>query len=553
MKKIEEKKLKTAQEYGNVNATDGDLVEVNAGGSIIAAKRSTLTQLVGTRLEALFSGRWDKKLQRDGSGRIFLDVNPVCFRAIVDHLNEKAISSEDDLPSPPSVGDEDNYILRRQLELFDLCSPKMLDSAILGEHRNLVHGWLEEDGLDGEWNLLYRSSRDGLSAANFHSKCDNQGCTLTVIETTDGFVLGGYSNTPWTNDDGIYKAANKAFLFVLSGNDVTRPCKMTLKNANGGCAVYHESRYGPTFGSGFDLYVHGSDGHINLNLGHTYDSVLPGRLTTRTNGCYARLAIKELEVFEVAGEPSPVVIAPKASNEHLLQPIEPVTSFSKIVNEAINAKKESLMKAEAEILQLEESLDDEQKFIETIASGDPKDVVTLNVSGTIMATKRSTLCSAEESVLAQQFDDTKWTEQGCNASRVDEWTPHEVSDWVRNIPTLKEDVGSLLKESEITGSELLAMNMEGLKMIGVERAGTLCLMLKEIEKLEKASRDVVTLVEHSPYCFSKILDHLRLSQLNANGFGEEPALPRVCESQKSRFEKVVKYYFPGDTSKFVLG
>ncbi|KAL7553651.1 hypothetical protein ACHAWF_016997 [Thalassiosira exigua] len=102
MKKINDKKLKMAQDHGNIDASDDDLVKVNAGGKIIAAKRSTLTQLVGTRLEALFSGRGDKKLQRDGSGLIFLDVNPVCFQAIVDHLNEMTISSEEDPPSPPA-------------------------------------------------------------------------------------------------------------------------------------------------------------------------------------------------------------------------------------------------------------------------------------------------------------------------------------------------------------------------------------------------------------------------------------------------------------------
>ena len=34
---------------------------------------------------------------------------------------------------------------------------------------------------------------------------------------------------------------------------------------------------------------------------------------------------------------------------------------------------------------------------------------------------------------------------------------------------------------------------------------------------------------------------------------EVPAPPIVCESQRKRFEKVVKYYFPGDTSSFILG
>jgi hypothetical protein len=44
------------------DVADDDLLEVNAGGEIVVAKQSTLIQFTGTRLEALFRGRWDKKL-----------------------------------------------------------------------------------------------------------------------------------------------------------------------------------------------------------------------------------------------------------------------------------------------------------------------------------------------------------------------------------------------------------------------------------------------------------------------------------------------------------
>ncbi|KAL7542399.1 hypothetical protein ACHAWF_007171, partial [Thalassiosira exigua] len=501
MEKLNETRLRIAHEHGNVNASENDLVEINAGGKIIAAKRSTLTQQIGTRMEALFSGRWDKTLQRDSNGRIFLDVNPACFQAIVDYFNEMAISSEDDPPHPPVVCDEDTRILRSQLELLGLYAAKMPDSDIIGdiEEVKLLHDWMEVDGSDVELDLLYRSSRDGLSGANFHSKCDDRGCTLTVVETTDGFVLGGYSNAPWTSGNSGWKVADKAFLFVLSGNDVTHPRKMKLRDADH--AVFDHSGYGPTFGEGYDLFVDESN-CLNSFFGNSYESGPPGRLTTRTHGYYTRYAIREMEVFEVRHiSPSLMVPAVAVPSQHRIPKFEPAERFSQDINEAIDAKRESLLLAEAEMLQLEESLEDERNFISIFAGGDAKDVVTLNVSGTIMTTKRSTLCVAENSVLAQQFHDTKWTEQGCNASRIEEWTPDDVCDWARNISSLREDVGALLKESDITGCELLAMNMEGLKMIGVGRAGTLCLLLKEIEKLEKASRDVVTLVEHSPYCF----------------------------------------------------
>ena len=56
-------------------------------------------------------------------------------------------------------------------------------------HANQLHNWLKEDGSDGEFGLVYRSSRDSLSGVCFYSKCDNQGRTLTIIETTSVFSL----------------------------------------------------------------------------------------------------------------------------------------------------------------------------------------------------------------------------------------------------------------------------------------------------------------------------------------------------------------------------
>ncbi len=84
MSQLIAKKKKAAEANGNIDAGHEDLVEVNAGGKIVVAKRSTLTQKQWTKFEAIFSGRWNKKLLRDSHRRIFIDVNPDCFQAIVD-------------------------------------------------------------------------------------------------------------------------------------------------------------------------------------------------------------------------------------------------------------------------------------------------------------------------------------------------------------------------------------------------------------------------------------------------------------------------------------
>ena len=542
--KLDRKMQEIAQAHGNLDVADDDLIEINAGGKIIVAKRSTLTQIQGSRMAALFSGRWDKKVMRDGHGRIFLDVDPTCFQAIVDYLNEMTISSKDSPPSPPSVDDEHKIILNHQLELFGLVPECSLpDSIIIKDVGDYVmlNEWLEEDGQYGEFSLLYRGTQDGQTAKAFHSKCDEKGCTLTVIETTCGKVIGGYSNTAWSDTD-VCKVANKAFLFALSGDGISSPCKMKLKDSNEH-AIYCGKSCGPYFGNGHDMYVYGSN--VHLRPGFSYDQ---GPLP---NGDFT---IKEMEVFLVTKSSTPIRNSYSKSNpvQPATQAVEEVARFSADMNKAINAKQACLLQAESEMLQLEESFMDEQTFVDKFVTGDAKDVVVLNVSGTVMTTKRCTLCTVEDSVLAQQFNDSKWTEQGCDSPLVKEWTPDEVSTWAKSIHSLPDEVSVTLYENEITGEELLALCRDDLKAMGIERVGTLALLMKEIEKLNKASQDIVTLIEHSPYCIDKILNHLRLMQLHSIGLiDKKPTMPKV--RLKQRFEKVVKYYFPGNVAKIMLG
>lgn len=45
--------------------------------------------------------------------------------------------------------------------------------------------------------LLYRGSRDGFKAADFHKKCDNIPGTISFIESEHEFVFGGFTNATW--------------------------------------------------------------------------------------------------------------------------------------------------------------------------------------------------------------------------------------------------------------------------------------------------------------------------------------------------------------------
>jgi len=63
--------------------------------------------------------------------------------------------------------------------------------------------------------LIFNSSTDGYTASAWHSKCDNQGDTLTIVKTTNDEVFGGYTNIPWTSTDGNGKNNHASFVFDL--------------------------------------------------------------------------------------------------------------------------------------------------------------------------------------------------------------------------------------------------------------------------------------------------------------------------------------------------
>ena len=122
--------------------------------------------------------------------------------------------------------------------------------------------------------------------------------------------------------------------------------------------------------------------------------------------------------------------------------------------------------------------------------------------------------------------------------------------WVGSLKGVPKQVVDVFKDHNITGNELLALGASTgrLKSLGAMGAGTVFLLLDEIKKLKGVAR-----IEHSPYCFGKILDHLRAKHLASLGLAQAPAVPRVCDSQRDRFEKVVNYYFPGDCARSILG
>jgi hypothetical protein len=95
------------------------------------------------------------------------------------------------------------------------------------------------------WTLLYRGSRDGFRSSHFHEKCDNQQNILILIETTKGFIFGGFTLIAWESSAstiGKLDSSRKSFLFTLKNPRDSEPRKFMLLSGNN--AIYCNPSYG---------------------------------------------------------------------------------------------------------------------------------------------------------------------------------------------------------------------------------------------------------------------------------------------------------------------
>jgi len=132
----------------------------------------------------------------------------------------------------------------------------------------LLKKWISSGNVN--FKLIYRASRDGFQASNFHSKCDTYKCTLSIVNSNSGNkIFGGFvDGIDWTAS-GNYKSTAKAFLF-----SITDKMKYPIKSSTNMYATMANQSYGPTYGGGHDFMLCDNCNTVNSsysNFGHTYD------------------------------------------------------------------------------------------------------------------------------------------------------------------------------------------------------------------------------------------------------------------------------------------
>jgi hypothetical protein len=153
-----------------------------------------------------------------------------------------------------------------------------------------------EFSLKDKWTLLYRGTRDGFGANDFHSKCDGHKNTLTILKAHGtSFVFGGFTSINWNGSTG-FKSDLNAFLFSLTNRD-NKPCKMKQTNTNQ--SIYCHSGYGPIFGYNDFCIVHNANTTaINISsLGSAYQHPQPSLSTSFLAGS-SPFQLSEIEVYQ---------------------------------------------------------------------------------------------------------------------------------------------------------------------------------------------------------------------------------------------------------------
>ena len=173
----------------------------------------------------------------------------------------------------------------------------------------LHNAWLPNSGVA---ELLFSGTRDGMSASEFHARCDERGRTLTLVYTEWGgscSVFGGFADSSWASAEtpvasqAYQYIPTTTFLFSVVG--LCAPVQYLMPFTRHKQALYYHPECGPSFGTK-DLRIRfgGKDstcyvGDLDGEKGTFIDAVgLGPRNFIRTEGNHFRIC--DVEVFSVA-------------------------------------------------------------------------------------------------------------------------------------------------------------------------------------------------------------------------------------------------------------
>jgi hypothetical protein len=157
------------------------------------------------------------------------------------------------------------------------------------------------------YRLLYRGSRDGFDSVHFHANVDGHSNTVTIIETTKGFIFGGFMKCVWDSSNS-WKAddSQKSFLFTMKNPHSIPARKLSL--------TPNMKQYAMYCWTADPLIWFGNGGAIGISAGCTTNNQSHNTGFGHSNGSYendtglngptfftgeSNYTVKDLEIFEL--------------------------------------------------------------------------------------------------------------------------------------------------------------------------------------------------------------------------------------------------------------
>ena len=181
------------------------------------------------------------------------------------------------------------------------------------------HAQLERWLGQGKFDLSNVFTRDlDDTSVDFHAAADGRGPTFTLMQVTNdtgqSFLVGGFNPQSWSSTDGWHNTPRDPYRSAFIFN-MTEPAlyRQVLSNyvlpSQGERQTFNGIDYGPTFGTGHDLYVNASL-TAAFSWQVTYGDPLDSGLSVIDRSLGGQLvAVNALEVFTLSPIPEPATYA----------------------------------------------------------------------------------------------------------------------------------------------------------------------------------------------------------------------------------------------------
>jgi len=213
-----------AHKHGGTDVKLSDIIRLNVRGTEMFARRDTLTVVKSSRLEALFSGRWENQLLHDDQGRVFMDVNADVFKKILEYLYMIKISEDGDAPPVPDVDESMKDMFDSYLDFFKLRSEEQITSkASLPSQTSVVSATKDQEEMlakmKQELDTIQKALENEESFVAFVTKDHNDGDSANdeSVSSDISFSTSHKSDDLCSKPDSKSPTSNGIITLYLNG------------------------------------------------------------------------------------------------------------------------------------------------------------------------------------------------------------------------------------------------------------------------------------------------------------------------------------------------